>query len=115
MLLIMLQDTDNVEIALGDLSITNRLYRKIEPHCPLLPICSYRDFAETVAYANWRPRPLAAHDFGRARTEQGLNLERRHLKVLVLGMRYPRFDEVVAQSKAHRVGLVGLGDWLVRQ
>lgn len=34
LLLIMLQDTDNVEIALGDLSITNRLYRKIEPYCP---------------------------------------------------------------------------------
>ena len=34
LLLIMLQDTDNVEIALGDLSITNRLYRNIEPYCP---------------------------------------------------------------------------------
>ena len=30
---------------------------------------------------------------GRARTEQGLNLERRHLNVL--GMRYRRFDAVV--------------------
>ena len=108
----MLQDTGNAEIALGDLSITNRLYRKIEPYCPL-PICSYRDFAETVAYVNLRPRPLAAHDFGRARAEQGLNLERRHLNVP--GMRYPRFDEVVAQGKAHRVVLVGLGDWLARQ
>ena len=75
----MLQDTDNVEIALGDLSITNRLYRKIEPYCLLLPIRSYRDFAETVAYVNLRPRPLAAHDFDRDRAEQVLNLERRHL------------------------------------
>lgn len=92
----MLQDTDNVEIALGDLSITNRLYRKIELYCPLLLIRSYRDFAETVAYVNLRPRPLAAHDFSRDRAEQGLNLERRHLNVLLLGMRYPRFDKVVA-------------------
>lgn len=45
LLVIMLQDTDNVEIALGDLSITNRLYRKIEPYCSLLRIRSYRDFA----------------------------------------------------------------------
>ena len=108
----MLQDTDNVEIALGDLSITNRLYRKIELYCPLLPIRSYRGFAETVAYVNLRSRSLAAHDFGRARTEQGLNLERRHLNVLVLGMCYLRFDEVVVQGKTHRVGL---GDWLARQ
>ena len=39
-------------------------------------------------------------------------MERRRLNVLVLGMRYPRFDEVVAQGKTHRVGL---GDWLARQ
>ena len=78
----------------------------------LLPICFYRDFAETVAYVNLRSRSLAEHDFGRARTEQGLNLERRHLNVLVLGMRYPRFDEVVVQGRADRVGL---GDWLARQ
>ena len=115
LLLIMLQDTDNVEIALGYLSITNRLYRKIELYCPLLLIRSYRDFAETVAYVNLRPSPLAAHDFSRDRAEQGLNLECRHLNVLLLGMCYPRFDEVVAQGKAHRVGLVGLGDWLARQ
>ena len=38
---------------------------------------------------------------GRARTEQGLKLERKHLNVLMSGMRYPRFDAVV-----------GLGDWL---
>ena len=59
-----------------------------------------------------RPRPLAAHDFGRARTEQGLNLEHRHLIVLVL--RYRRFDAVV-KGTGDAAGLVGLGDWLSRQ
>ena len=52
---------------------------------------------------------------GRARAEQVLNLRRKHLNALVLGMLYPRFDEVVAQGKAHPVGLRGLGDWLSRQ
>ena len=51
----------------------------------------------------------------RARAEQVLNLRRKHLNALVLGMLYPRFDEVVAQGKAHPVGLRGLGDWLSRQ
>lgn len=47
----------------------------------------------------------------RACTEQGLKLERRHLNVLVLGMRYRRFDAVVkGQGDA-----AGLGDWLARQ
>ena len=84
------------------ISRNEQVIPKIEPYCPLLPICSYRDFAEAVACVNLRPRPLAAHDFGRARTEQGFNLQRRHLNVLVLGMRYPRFGEVVAQGKAQR-------------
>ena len=52
---------------------------------------------------------------GRARAEQVLSLRRKHLNALVLGMLYPRFDEVVAQGKAHPVGLRGLGDWLSRQ
>ena len=51
---------------------------------------------------------------GRARTEQGLKLERRHLNVLVLGMRYRRFDAVV-KGTGDAAGLVGLGDWLARQ
>ena len=51
----------------------------------------------------------------RARAEQALNLRRKHLNALVLGMLYPRFDEVVAQGKAHPVGLRGLGDWLSRR
>ena len=51
---------------------------------------------------------------GRARAEQGLNLERRHLNVLVLGMRYRRFDAVV-KGRRDAAGLVGLGDWLSRQ
>ena len=51
---------------------------------------------------------------GRARTEQGLQLERRHLNVLMLGMRYRRFDAVV-KGTGDAAGLVGLGDWLSRQ
>ena len=51
---------------------------------------------------------------GRARAEQGLNLERRHLNVLVLGMRYRRFDGVV-KDRGDAADLVGLGDWLWRQ
>ena len=66
---------------------------------PLLPIRSYRDFAETVAYVNLRPRPLATHDFRRDRAEQGLNLERRHLildaataRSMTGGVRHDRVD-----------------------
>ena len=51
---------------------------------------------------------------GRARTEQGLQLERKHLNVLMLGMRYRRFDAVV-KGRGDAAGLVGLGDWLARQ
>ena len=53
---------------------------------------------------------------GRARTEQGLNLEHRHLNVLVLvlGMRYRRFDEVV-KGRGDAAVRNGLGDWLARQ
>ena len=53
---------------------------------------------------------------GRARTEQSLNLERKHLNVLVLvlGMRYRRFDAVI-KDRGDAVGLNGLGDWLSRQ
>ena len=51
---------------------------------------------------------------GRARVEQSLNLERKHLNVLVLGMRYRRFDEVV-KGRGDAAGLNGLGDWLSRQ
>ena len=52
----------------------------------------------------------------RAHTEQGLLLEGKHLKALVSGMGYPRFDEVVSGNKAAApsVGLRGLGDWLAR-
>ena len=51
---------------------------------------------------------------GRARIEQGLNLERKHLNVLGLGMRYRRFDEVV-KGRGDAADLNGLGDWLARQ
>ena len=51
---------------------------------------------------------------GRARAEQGLNLEHKHLNVLVRGMRYRHFDGV-AKGKGDAAGLVGLGDWLARQ
>ena len=51
---------------------------------------------------------------GRALAEQGLKLERRHLNVLVLGMRYPRFDAVV-KGTGDAAGLAGLGNWLSRQ
>ena len=43
---------------------------------PLLPIRSYRDFAETIAYVNSRPRPLAAYYFGRDRGEEDAVLKR---------------------------------------
>lgn len=43
---------------------------------PLLPIRTYRDFAETIAYVNSRPRPLAAYYFGRDRGEEDAVLKR---------------------------------------
>ena len=53
----------------------------------------------------------------RANIENGLLLEGKHLNVLVSGMGYPRFDEVVSRNKAdaRSVGLQGLGDWLARK
>jgi coniferyl-aldehyde dehydrogenase len=37
---------------------------------PLLPIRTYRDFDEAIAYVNARPRPLAAYYFGTNATEE---------------------------------------------
>jgi coniferyl-aldehyde dehydrogenase len=37
---------------------------------PLLPIRTYREFAETIDYINSRPRPLAAYYFGDDASEQ---------------------------------------------
>ena len=53
----------------------------------------------------------------RAHIEKGLLLEGKHLNVLVSGMGYPRFDELVSKNKtdAPSVGLQGLGDWLARK
>ena len=53
----------------------------------------------------------------RAHIEKGLLLEGKHLNVLVSGMGYPRFDELVSKHKtdARSVGLQGLGDWLARK
>lgn len=62
----------------------------------------------------WRFQGFLQDYAGRARIEQGLNLERRHLNVLVLGMRYRRFDEVV-KGRGDAAGLHGLGDWLARK
>ena len=45
----------------------------------------------------------------------GPRLERKHLNALVCAMRYPSFDEVRVQGKAHPMGLRGLGDWLAGQ
>ena len=56
-------------------------------------------------------------DYSRqAHAEKGLLLEGKHLKALVSGMGYPRFDEVASRNKAdaRSVGLQGLGDWLAR-
>ena len=56
-------------------------------------------------------------DYSRqAHVEKGLLLEGKHLKALVSGMGYPRFDEVASRNKtaARSVGLRGLGDWLAR-
>ena len=57
-------------------------------------------------------------DYSRqAHIEKGLLLESKHLNVLVSGMGYPRFDELVSKHKtdAPSVGLQGLGDWLARK
>ncbi|MEM8561839.1 MAG: coniferyl aldehyde dehydrogenase [Pseudomonadota bacterium] len=37
---------------------------------PLLPICTYREFSETIDYINSKPRPLAAYYFGEDPDEQ---------------------------------------------
>jgi len=37
---------------------------------PLLPIRTYNEFSETIAYINARPRPLAAYYFGEDDSEQ---------------------------------------------
>lgn len=43
---------------------------------PLLPIRTYRDFGETIAYINAHPRPLAAYYFGSDRAEEEAVLQR---------------------------------------
>src|SRR3990167_7936134 len=43
---------------------------------PLLPIKTYRDFAEAIDYVNARPRPLAAYFFGEDADERQQGLER---------------------------------------
>lgn len=43
---------------------------------PLLPIRTYKDFDETIAYINSHPRPLAAYYFGRDKAEEQAVLER---------------------------------------
>ncbi len=43
---------------------------------PLLPIRTYRDFSETLAYVNAHPRPLAAYYFGRDKGEEEAVLKR---------------------------------------
>lgn len=45
---------------------------------PLLPIRSYRNIAEALAYINARPRPLALYYFGDDRAEARHVLERTH-------------------------------------
>ncbi len=37
---------------------------------PLLPIKTYKDFSETIAYVNAHPRPLAAYYFGNNKAEE---------------------------------------------
>ena len=51
---------------------------------------------------------------GRARAKQSLNLERKHLNVLVSGMGYRHFDGVV-KGRGDAAGLNGLADWLARE
>ena len=43
---------------------------------PLLPIRTYKDFDETIAYINSHPRPLAAYYFGRDKGEEQAVLDR---------------------------------------
>ncbi|MFV0276681.1 MAG: coniferyl aldehyde dehydrogenase [Parahaliea sp.] len=43
---------------------------------PLLPIRTYREFEETIAYVNANPRPLAAYYFGEDRAEEEAVLTR---------------------------------------
>ncbi|MBN7797028.1 coniferyl aldehyde dehydrogenase [Parahaliea mediterranea] len=43
---------------------------------PLLPIRTYRDFEETIAYVNANPRPLAAYYFGEDKAEEEAVLTR---------------------------------------
>ncbi len=43
---------------------------------PLLPICTYKEFEETIAYVNARPRPLAAYYFGEDKAEEEAVLTR---------------------------------------
>lgn len=43
---------------------------------PLLPIRTYRDFEETIAYVNAHPRPLAAYYFGEDKAEEAAVLTR---------------------------------------
>jgi coniferyl-aldehyde dehydrogenase len=43
---------------------------------PLLPILTYRDFEETIAYVNARPRPLAVYYFGEDASEERAVLTR---------------------------------------
>jgi len=43
---------------------------------PLLPIRTYKDFEETIAYVNSKPRPLAAYYFGEDSAEEKAVLER---------------------------------------
>jgi coniferyl-aldehyde dehydrogenase len=43
---------------------------------PLLPIRTYRDFEETIAYVNSQPRPLAAYYFGSDPAEEEAVLTR---------------------------------------
>ena len=43
---------------------------------PLLPIHSYGDFSEAIAYVNARPRPLAAYYFGNSGEEEEAILKR---------------------------------------
>ncbi|PLW83567.1 coniferyl aldehyde dehydrogenase [Kineobactrum sediminis] len=43
---------------------------------PLLPICTYKDFDETIDYVNAHPRPLAAYYFGTDKQEEKAVLTR---------------------------------------
>jgi coniferyl-aldehyde dehydrogenase len=43
---------------------------------PLLPILTYQEFDETIAYVNSKPRPLAAYYFGEDKQEEEAVLTR---------------------------------------